>query len=151
MRDEGPDRDDDRDDRQDELLNVRARVHRLADTVQHHAGKIVEHHVQIETLSRELAMHRTATETGLQALRTDAATKGDVRGIEQLLSNRMESAHRESQLKLQHISEKLEPLTATVQRVAWTVVLAVLGAVLTFVLRQPEERPQRAPAVQGER
>jgi len=101
------------------IVQIRGRIHKLADMVQTHEGLLIEHRTLLPLLTKQL-----------EALRGEAATREGVTVAINTLKLQME-------LKLEKIQETLDPIK---RGVYWAVVLilgSVVVAVLALVLRNP--------------
>lgn len=97
------------------ILQIRGRIHKLADTVQKHEGQLIQHATVIPLLTQQL-----------EALRSEAATREGVTAAINTLKLQMESTAREYTLKLNQIQEALSPIQRALN---WTVAL-IIGSVI---------------------
>ncbi len=106
------------------ILQIRGRIHKLADTVQKHEGQLIQHSTVIPLLTQQL-----------EALRSEAATREGMTAAINTLKLQMESTAREYTLKLIAIQDALTPIQRALN---WTVALiigSVALAIITLVLK----------------
>lgn len=109
-----------------QLENFRTRVHRLADTVQHHEGLLIEHRTLIPRLSKEL-----------DALRAEAATREGLTAAISTLQVKMDSQSREYTLKLDNIQESVSAIQKGIYWGIGIILASVLTAVLALIFKMP--------------
>lgn len=110
------------DERIDQL---RARVHKLADTVQGHDGQLIQINTVVPLMSKQF-----------EALRADAATRESVSSLFNALQAKIDANSERYELKLLQIQSKLDPIQKGVYAVVWLVFSAIILAILGLVLIQ---------------
>lgn len=96
-----------------ELQRIRTRIHDLAEVLQQHGNKIEIGRIERENLTEKV-----------DALVTKSATREQVTASADLV-----------QLKLEQVRNDVAGLKDVVTKVAWVIVVAVLAAVLSTVIR----------------
>lgn len=107
----------------DEILKVRDRIHKLADTVQIHETKIAQHDVLIHAHTSALESVRMSTREHV-----DSAVK--------MIELTIESAVNQTTLKLQALQDDLAPIKRGVYWVVTLIIGSVIAAVLALVLKK---------------
>jgi ABC-type phosphate transport system auxiliary subunit len=108
----------------------RRRVHRLADTVQTHEGKIGEHGVLIGVLTSQV-----------EALRRTTASREQLDHAVAVVRAQMDTIHSENKLRLDNMRDQLEPIRRGVFWAVGLIIGAVLFAIMTLVLNGPPPKP----------
>lgn len=111
---------DEHDNDDNRLENIRSRVHRLSDMVQHHEGTLIQHSTVIPILQKQLE---------------SAATREGLTNAFDTLKTQMESTAALYTEKLRVIENKLDPIQRGIYFVVILIVTAVIGAVLTLVVQ----------------
>lgn len=134
----------------DEMTRVRSRVHNLADKVQGHEITQENHRVEIARINEAIRDLRQSCVTQTQfvsivgdilELRTNSATKTELTAATSLHNMKIDALTsviaglKESQVTGNAERKAAQEKTdAVIAKVAWFVVLAVLGAILTLVI-----------------
>jgi len=125
-----PPRTDDPDDVVTPSEAVRARLHRLNDTVQGHEGTIREHAVRIEMHAKQLDTLHATTATREQLTSAVSAVTAQIDSKHDLLSTKLENF-------TQAFREDLAPLKRAVY---WVIALIMTGvglAAMNLILKKP--------------
>lgn len=112
------------------IESYRRRVHRLADTVQIHEGKLGEHGVLIGVLTQQV-----------EALRRTTASREQLDHAVAVVRGQLDTYHAENKLKFDNMRDQLEPIRRGVFWAVGLIIGAVLFAIMTLVLNGPPPRP----------
>jgi DNA repair ATPase RecN len=113
-------------DPEDELANVRVRLHRLNDTVQKHEGTLIEHGIKVKMLEQQV-----------NNLTANMATSEQLENAMTVLANRMTAAADLLTLQIKTITDNLDPIRKAVYWVVGLVMTGVILAGLAFLFRRP--------------
>ena len=109
----------------DEVIKVRERIHKLADTVQLHEKQLAQHDVMIQ-----------AHTTTVESLRTQMSTREQLQNAVSLFEISLESSVRELTAKLTALHDDLSPIKRGIYWVVTLIIGSVLLAMLALVLKK---------------
>lgn len=107
-----------------EIQAQNQRIYKISDVLTEHGKTLVEHTTIIGMLNQEIKI-LSSTAVNRDLLNATVGTA--------LL--KIESMHSENSLKFAHISQQIEPIRKAISWAAYTVVGAVIIALLTLVLK----------------
>lgn len=117
----------------DDLVALRARVHKLSDLVQGHEGDLREHKTVLQQHGRQL-----------DTMTAQMATREQLTNAVTGMSERLDRFHGENSLKLQNVELKLtgiadsiNPIRSGIMRLVWLIIAAIVAAVLGAILVKP--------------
>lgn len=115
-----------RSDDPNSFASIRARLHNQNDTIQRHEGKLTEHSIRIHGLERSV-----------ETLTTQMATREQLSSATLALATKIESSVAMIQLQLTALANDVSPIKKGIYWVVGIVLAAVVGAILSQVIRRP--------------
>jgi hypothetical protein len=108
----------------EEINKVRDRMHKLADTVQHHESKLAQHDIVLANLAQTV-----------ESVRGQMSTREQLESAVVLFTLRLDKAVSEMTLKLLEVHTDLDPIKRGIHWAVGLILTTVILAILALVIK----------------